>query len=170
MAGSRDITDYAIIKKGILESGLTISTVISGTAAGVDTLGERYAEEHGIPIERFPANWEEYGMGAGYIRNNEMAKHGDALIAFWDGLSKGTQGMISIARRKKLTVVVVKVEPEEDMPCVGGSAFWEHNPRLWENCKQQIANEMMAAGWSKHARKFQTVRDRKAYKLFRDSI
>jgi hypothetical protein len=35
-----------------------------------------------------------------------MAKHGDALIAIWDGISKGTKHMIDIALARKLKVFV----------------------------------------------------------------
>jgi len=37
-----------------------------------------------------------------------MADVADALIAFWDGQSRGTKSMIEIARRKGLQVAVVK--------------------------------------------------------------
>ena len=38
-----------------------------------------------------------------------MAKYADALFAIWDGKSKGTEHMISIAEKKGLRVVVVKL-------------------------------------------------------------
>ena len=41
------------------------------------------------------------------IRNAEMAKVADALIAFWDGKSRGTAHMINFAKRKGLDVYVV---------------------------------------------------------------
>ena len=36
---------------------------------------------------------------AGYIRNTEMAKNADALVAFWDGASFGTKHMIATAEQ-----------------------------------------------------------------------
>lgn len=60
-------------------------TVVSGKARGADTLGEQYAKEHGYSIQYFPADWERYGKAAGYLRNTEMAKNADALVAFWTG-------------------------------------------------------------------------------------
>ena len=36
IAGSRDIVDYKIVEKTIINSGFNITTVISGTARGVD--------------------------------------------------------------------------------------------------------------------------------------
>lgn len=104
IAGSRNIEDYARLEKVVKESGYDITTVISGTAFGVDRMGERWAHEHKIPIERFPADWKKYGKQAGYLRNVQMAEVADALIALWDGESKGTRHMIDIATRKNLRV------------------------------------------------------------------
>ncbi len=106
IAGSRDIKLYSIVEKSIQQSGFEITTIISGTANGVDKLGEEYAKKHNLPILYFPANWDKYGKSAGYIRNDEMAKNAEALIAVWDGKSKGTGNMISIAKKKYLKIFV----------------------------------------------------------------
>lgn len=89
-----------------------ISVIISGTAKGADYYGEVYAKAAGIPIERFPADWDKYGKRAGYLRNVQMANAADALIAVWDGASKGTNHMINIANEKNLLVFVYKFIPE----------------------------------------------------------
>ena len=41
------------------------------------------------------------------IRNKEMAENAEALIAFWDGESKGTKAMIEIAKNKNLKVRII---------------------------------------------------------------
>ena len=41
------------------------------------------------------------------VRNAEMAKCSDALIAFWDGKSRGTGHMIKFARRKGLDISIL---------------------------------------------------------------
>ena len=84
----------------------TITQVVSGTARGVDRLGERWAREHGIRVARFPADWLNHGTSAGFRRNQEMANYADALIALWDGQSRGTANMIDLARRRGLLVFV----------------------------------------------------------------
>lgn len=109
IAGSRDIADPAQIKAALAACGWRPSVVLSGTARGGDTLGERWAEQNGIPVERYPANWPAYGKAAGYKRNEEMAGFAEALIALWDGKSRGTQHMIDIARREGLRVFVWRV-------------------------------------------------------------
>ena len=75
-------------------------TIISGDAQGTDMLGIEWANALGIPVQHFPAKWEKYGKSAGFIRNSEMAEHADALIAFWDGKSKGTAHMIKTMKSK----------------------------------------------------------------------
>ena len=41
------------------------------------------------------------------VRNAEMAKCSDELIAFWDGESRGTRHMINFARKRGLEVSVI---------------------------------------------------------------
>jgi len=38
-----------------------------------------------------------------------MAEYADALVAFWDGKSKGTKNMIETARKLGLKTEVVKI-------------------------------------------------------------
>ena len=68
--------------------------IVSGGAMGVDFCGERYAQKRGLSVKVFPAEWDVYGKRAGYVRNDQMAKYADALIAIWDGESRGTAHMI----------------------------------------------------------------------------
>lgn len=89
-----------------------ITEVVSGTARGADKMGEHYAQRRGIPVKRFPANWDLYGRArAGHIRNAAMAEYAERLIAFWDGTSTGTASMINIARSRRLDVHVVRFRP-----------------------------------------------------------
>ena len=108
IAGSRTISSIQIVEQAILESGFEITEVVSGKAKGVDTLGEVWAALHGVPVKGFPANWDEHGKAAGYIRNIAMAHHADALIAVWDGVSRGTGHMIEQAKKKGIKVFVCR--------------------------------------------------------------
>lgn len=106
IAGSRTITDFETVAEAIKASAFPIVEVVSGAARGVDTLGEEWAEVHKIPIKRFPANWNTHGKKAGPLRNIEMAEYADALIAIWDGESRGTKHMIDEATKHGLQVFV----------------------------------------------------------------
>jgi len=113
IAGSRDITDYNILLIALTKFDLhkKITQIISGTARGVDQLGELYAKNNDIPIKRMPADWNKYGRSAGYRRNEEMAKVGDACLAIWNG-SQGTYHMINLAKQYKLLTYVYDIRRE----------------------------------------------------------
>jgi len=83
-----------------------ITEIVSGTAVGVDRMGEIFAELTKIPVKQFPADWKKYGKSAGYRRNEEMVAYADRVIAFWDGHSRGTKHTIDITEKanKPLTI------------------------------------------------------------------
>ena len=88
-----------------------ITEVISGTAHGIDTLGEKWAERHGIPVKRFPADWNAHGKSAGPIRNRQMAQYADALIVVIDRtvLSPGSRNMQATMEALKKPVHVFTI-------------------------------------------------------------
>ncbi len=106
IAGSRTIKINWLIPVAVANSGFYITEIVSGCAQGVDKLGEKWAEENDIKVAKFPANWSLYGRAAGPIRNTQMAEYADALIAIWDGKSKGTYNMIKVAKSKGIKVFV----------------------------------------------------------------
>lgn len=82
-----------------------ITEIVSGTAQGADTLGEKYAYQKSIPVKKFPALWGKYGLKAGPIRNGEMATYADACIVIWDGESRGSFNMIKQAKAQGLKLM-----------------------------------------------------------------
>ena len=114
VAGGRDFNDYKLLKETLdnfqQEYG-NITEVVSGTAKGVDKLGEQYANENNIHIKRFVPDWEGLGKKAGHVRNRKMGdyakEHNGMLVAFWDKQSRGTKGMIDYATKIGLKSVVV---------------------------------------------------------------
>ena len=119
IAGSRSIKDLKVLEKAIQVqrmSGLgNITEVVCGCAFGVDFLGQLRAKANNIPIKHFPADWYKQGRGAGFIRNIEMAKYADVLLAIWDGESKGTQHMIRTATAQGLEVHVFKLGEDNQL-------------------------------------------------------
>lgn len=109
IAGGRNFCFYHLLKNTMdyyLSNIDDEITVFCGKARGADTLGEQYAKEKGYNIEYYPAEWDKLGKKAGIIRNEEMAKNADALVAFWDGESRGTKNMIELAKKYNLKIRV----------------------------------------------------------------
>lgn len=113
IAGSRTITHYEDVWDAVKDSGFGFTEVVSGGAKGVDQLGEQWAHEHGVPIVRFIPEWTKYGHAAGPMRNDKMARYAEALVAVWDGESRGTKNMIELATRYNLKVYVSKLIKEQ---------------------------------------------------------
>lgn len=92
------------------------TVVIHGDARGADTIARACAEEAGLEVLSFPADWEKEGKGAGHARNKRMIDKGEPnlVIAFVDSNSesRGTHNMIELA--ESFGIKVVKIV----MPCV----------------------------------------------------
>jgi len=120
--GSRNFIDKMLLEQAIQESGFNITEECCGEAPGADTLGRVWAEEKGIPVVSFPADWDnldvpgaiirvnawgkKYNVRAGKDRNTKMITYADAIIAFWDGSSPGTRHSIREAERLKKPIFI----------------------------------------------------------------
>lgn len=102
IAGSRTIRDVALVAEAVAKSGFNVTEVVEGGARGVDTLAFDWAHSQGVPVKVFPADWNRYGKQAGILRNLQMADYADALIAIWDGKSRGTRHMIDVAYKRRM--------------------------------------------------------------------
>lgn len=103
IAGTRSYTNYKVfcyLLEEVLAEAFNYPSkieVVCGGAKGPDKMGERWAKENGHSVKHFLPDWSKHGKGAGMVRNGDMAKYADALIAFWDGRSRGTKDMIKKA-------------------------------------------------------------------------
>ena len=115
VAGCRDYENYEEAREYIDYCLSNVSRendiiIVSGGAKGADALGERYANEKGYKIERYPADWDTYGLRAGPIRNEKMAQNCDFVICFWDGKSRGTKSMIGFAKQYNRPCRIKKID------------------------------------------------------------
>lgn len=81
--------------------------VVSGGAGGADTLAEEWARSRGVPCTVIRPDYAKHGRGAPLIRNKEIVERADAVIAFWDGKSRGTLNAIGHARKAGKDVKIV---------------------------------------------------------------
>jgi hypothetical protein len=112
IAGSRYFDDYEILCEVIRESGIRVTTLISGGSPGADITAERWADLTRTPKQVYPANWNKDGKAAGPIRNSKMAAVAQAAIVICMNDSKGSHDMIEKAKAKKLLVYVQYVKKD----------------------------------------------------------
>lgn len=106
IAGSRGCTEPSLVDTAVRASGFLVESIVCGDARGIDAFALQYAIDHDIPVRVFEAKWHDFGPGAGYLRNVEMANHADALVAIWDGDSPGTEHMIAIAKKHQMPTYI----------------------------------------------------------------
>ena len=98
VVGGRDFTDYERMAKILNTVKYKVSSFVSGGAKGADQLAERYATINRLDIKIFKPDWDTYGKKAGFLRNQHIVKEADVVIAFWNGISKGTRHTIELAK------------------------------------------------------------------------
>lgn len=115
IAGGRDFADYELmesvitkIREQLAREAFTDIIIVSGEARGADLMGETYATNYKLKIDRYPAYWKRDGRGAGFARNRRMGEAADGLIAFWDGKSKGTKNMIDVMNSNDKRVAIIR--------------------------------------------------------------
>jgi len=113
VAGGREFNNYPMLSKAIIDLSETLYdqvavSIVSGMARGADELGVRFAAQHNVKLYKFPADWNQYGKRAGFVRNKQMGDCSDGLLAFWDGASKGTAQMIEYMRSLNKPVHIVR--------------------------------------------------------------
>ena len=95
--GSRHFPDLGRVAEfvGGLPGG---SSVITGSASGVDAEAARAARQRDLAVIRVPASFEEAkDARAAAGRNQKLIDQADVVVAFWDGTSTGTRGTIDRA-------------------------------------------------------------------------
>lgn len=106
IAGSRGFSDYDLLraKCDYWFSNTSDIEIVCGGTRGADLLGKQYAQECGYGIKMFIPDWDGLGKRAGMVRNAQMGDYADALVAFWNGKSRGTKHMIEYAKTKGLKI------------------------------------------------------------------
>lgn len=85
--------------------------IVTGGAAGVDTIAEKWAKKHNIEWVCYLPQYEIYGgKYAPLVRNKQMIEYADECVAFWDGKSKGTLMTIEYALSLERKVAVHIIE------------------------------------------------------------
>lgn len=74
------------------------TSLVTGSASGVDATATRVARERGLPVRVLAASFEEARDVASSVeRNRRLVDACDVLVAFWDGSSEGTRRTVERA-------------------------------------------------------------------------
>lgn len=113
IVGSRDLPiECRRLVHDLIASLPADAVVVSGGARGVDSWAAECARERGLRVVVYPADWKTHGERAGFIRNAQIVEDCTELVAFWNGVSRGTMDSVRKARARGIPVRVVRCEAE----------------------------------------------------------
>lgn len=114
----------AVIDRVVRAAKNPVDTIVSGGANGVDAQAEAYAHAHGIATEIYLPDYAAHGRRAPLVRNNVILENTDAVLAIWDGESRGTAYTVHRAKKLGLPVLVVRLDAKKPYAAPG---MWAHN-------------------------------------------
>ena len=106
IAGSRSIKSFDLSEYVPKETDL----IISGGATGIDSIAEKYADDHKISKLIIRPKYDLFGKSAPLKRNEEMVNICDAVLVIWDGISKGAKYTTNYAQKcnKPIKIITIK--------------------------------------------------------------
>jgi hypothetical protein len=81
--------------------------LVGDCPTGVDLCVREWCERAEQNYFVFEAHWDKYGRAAGPERNQRIAAAADRLVAFWDGVSRGTRSAITQAVKAGVPVQII---------------------------------------------------------------
>lgn len=115
VVGSRDFMSLSLVRKLPPQLGLN-DVVITGGANAVDVTIEQECRKLNIPVRIFRPQYQNFPAGQKHLaplaRNKEIVLRSDAMVAFWNGKSRGTKHAINLAIEKGITVIVIDEKGE----------------------------------------------------------
>lgn len=90
-----------------------VTEIVSGGAKGIDSCAAEFALSKGIAFKEFLPDYKKHGKAAPVIRNKEIVNYSDAILAFWDGKSRGTKNVIDYCNKTGTPLRVIILPADE---------------------------------------------------------
>ena len=107
VCGGRDFVDRQRIFDTLdsLAEQHEIDLVVHGAARGADAIAGMWADERGVDVHSYPADWRKLGKSAGHVRNKQMldSEEVDLVVPFPGGT--GTRNMVDLAISRGIKVM-----------------------------------------------------------------
>nr|WNL49880.1 hypothetical protein MarFTMF_364 [Marseillevirus sp.] len=147
IVGGRDFSDKELFAREMRKiwKQQEFSAVVSGGAKGADKFAEMWARHKKVPLvvhrPEDPTKKRDY-----ILRNEKIVDDCSFLVAFWDGISKGTKSTISFAEKKGVPCVIVKYGPALGEP--SRVKIQRKNGEVVSDCDIWIGRRCTMGGWN----------------------
>lgn len=113
VVGSRSIEYDKIrdVAMAFLERYIPVNCteLISGGAIGADKLAEDYAERYHLKMTVLEPDYAKNGKRAPLMRDEDIVRDSQYVIAFWDCRSRGTAYTVSYAVKEGIPVRIIRL-------------------------------------------------------------
>lgn len=86
-----------------------VTQVVSGGAKGIDSYAKRFAEVYTLPLVEYIPEFSKFGRIAALLRNIDIVKVADIVIAFPSNNSRGTFHAIREAEKLNKPVIIINL-------------------------------------------------------------
>lgn len=100
------------------------TVVVSGGAAGVDSVAENAARACGLQVLSVRPDYDRFGAAAPHIRNCDIVDLADSVVVFWDGKSKGSAEVVRLCASKSKPVEVRADVGADDLVVMVQGTLW----------------------------------------------
>jgi hypothetical protein len=108
VSGSRGFKNKQLVFNRLAQLPRENLVIVQGGAIGVDSFAYQWAVQNHVNTQTYRPDWNKYGRGAGFKRNNQMLDtKPDLVLAFWDGASNGTKHTFTGARAREIPTEVI---------------------------------------------------------------
>lgn len=109
--GSRSFTNYELLCRIIAPFYVEgIDEIISGGAIGTDSLAAKWSKGHGIKLTEILPDYNQYGDKAPLVRNEEIIRRSDMVLAFWTGdMKSGTRNALNHAKKYRKPTFIIYI-------------------------------------------------------------
>ncbi|MCA8831925.1 SLOG family protein [Hymenobacter pini] len=101
VVGSRGLVQAPglLTRLAALQAAGELAQVVSGGAAGVDSLAAEWCRAHRVPLLVLRPDYRTHGPAAPHVRNAAIVQRADLVLICWDGQSRGTLSAARAAAR-----------------------------------------------------------------------
>lgn len=118
VCGGRHFEDAETVQRALvsLHWKNTVTVLIHGSVTGSGIVAEAWARRAGVPVVRYPPNWELYGSKAERLRSQFMLHDSrpELVMAFPGG--RNTADLVQQAINAKIAVIFIPADGAETCP------------------------------------------------------
>lgn len=122
VVGSRNFNDYEYFKNKLqyLISNITedIQFVSGGAKSGADFLVKRFCREENYKLIEHLPDYEKYPPKVAPLKRNHLVvDDADMLVAYYNGVSRGTKYTLNLGEKKGIPIRIVELT-EDNKPLI----------------------------------------------------